>query len=91
MLHTKGAPFAELVLGDETLLDEALLDELMANSVLINRPLVVSMLLKIDFGSIGSVRQHLKGVGVTLFVNWAVKSFSMAPRDRFGVLVTALQ
>jgi ACR3 family arsenite transporter len=36
------------------------------------------MLLKIDFGSLGSVRQHWKGVGVTLFINWAVKPFSMA-------------
>ena len=36
------------------------------------------MLLKIDFGALGSVRQHWKGVGVTLFINWAVKPFSMA-------------
>ena len=35
--------------------------------------MIVPMLLKIDFGSLGSVRQHWKGVGVTLFVNWAVK------------------
>lgn len=40
--------------------------------------MIVPMLLKIDFGAIGSVRQHWKGVGVTLFVNWAVKPFSMA-------------
>lgn len=40
--------------------------------------MIVPMLLKIDFGSLGSVRQHWKGVGVTLFVNWAVKPFSMA-------------
>lgn len=40
--------------------------------------MIVPMLLKIDFGALGSVRQHWKGVGVTLFVNWAVKPFSMA-------------
>ncbi len=40
--------------------------------------MIVPMLLKIDFGALGSVREHWKGVGVTLFVNWAVKPFSMA-------------
>jgi len=40
--------------------------------------MIIPMLLKIDFGSLGSVRQHWKGVGVTLFINWAVKPFSMA-------------
>lgn len=40
--------------------------------------MIVPMLLKIDFGALGSVRQHWRGVGVTLFINWAVKPFSMA-------------
>ena len=40
--------------------------------------MIIPMLLKIDFGALGPVRQHLKGVGVTLFINWAVKPFSMA-------------
>jgi len=40
--------------------------------------MIVPMLLKIDFGALGSVRRHWRGVGVTLFVNWAVKPFSMA-------------
>lgn len=40
--------------------------------------IIVPMLLKIDFGALSSVRQHWKGVGVTLLVNWAVKPFSMA-------------
>ena len=35
--------------------------------------MIVPMLLKIDFGALGSIRQHWKGVGVTLFINWAVK------------------
>ncbi|QZP09744.1 ACR3 family arsenite efflux transporter [Caenibius sp. WL] len=40
--------------------------------------MIVPMLLKIDFGALAAVRQHWRGVGVTLFVNWAVKPFSMA-------------
>ncbi|MFN3725570.1 MAG: ACR3 family arsenite efflux transporter [Allosphingosinicella sp.] len=40
--------------------------------------MIVPMLLKIDFAALGQVRQHLRGVGVTLFINWAVKPFSMA-------------
>lgn len=40
--------------------------------------MILPMLLKIDFHSIQEVRKHWKGVGVTLFVNWAVKPFSMA-------------
>ncbi len=40
--------------------------------------MIVPMLLKIDFGALGSIRRHWKGVGVTLFINWAVKPFSMA-------------
>jgi ACR3 family arsenite transporter len=40
--------------------------------------MIIPMLTKIDFGALASVRQHWKGVGVTLFINWAVKPFSMA-------------
>ncbi len=40
--------------------------------------MIIPMLLRIDFAAIGQVRQHLRGIGVTLFVNWAVKPFSMA-------------
>ncbi len=40
--------------------------------------MIVPMLLKIDFGAMGEVRAHWKGIGVTVFVNWAVKPFSMA-------------
>lgn len=40
--------------------------------------MILPMLLKIDFHSLAEVRQHWKGVGVTLFINWAVKPFSMA-------------
>jgi arsenite transporter len=40
--------------------------------------MIIPMLLKIDLTALGSVSQHWKGVGVTLFINWAVKPFSMA-------------
>jgi arsenite transporter len=40
--------------------------------------MIVPMLLKIDFAALGQVRSHARGIGVTLFVNWAVKPFSMA-------------
>ena len=40
--------------------------------------MVIPMLLKVDFGALGQVRRHWRGIGVTLFVNWAVKPFSMA-------------
>lgn len=40
--------------------------------------MIVPMLMKIDFRALGEVRRHWRGIGVTLFVNWAVKPFSMA-------------
>jgi arsenite transporter len=40
--------------------------------------MIVPMLLKVDFGALQQVTTHWRGIGVTLFVNWAVKPFSMA-------------
>jgi ACR3 family arsenite transporter len=40
--------------------------------------MIIPMLLKVDFGALHQVRRHWRGIGVTLFVNWAVKPFSMA-------------
>lgn len=40
--------------------------------------MVIPMLVKVDFGALNEVRQHVRGIGVTLFVNWLVKPFSMA-------------
>ena len=40
--------------------------------------MIIPMLLKVDFGAMRQVGQHWRGIGVTLFVNWAVKPFSMA-------------
>ncbi len=40
--------------------------------------MIIPMLVKVDFGALHEVRQHVRGIAVTLFVNWAVKPFSMA-------------
>ncbi|MEY4598485.1 MAG: hypothetical protein RLZZ445_1282 [Pseudomonadota bacterium] len=40
--------------------------------------MIIPMLLRIDFAALGQVRSHWRGIGVTLFINWAVKPFSMA-------------
>jgi len=40
--------------------------------------MIIPMLLKIDFSSMNHVKEHWRGIGVTLFINWAVKPFSMA-------------
>ncbi len=40
--------------------------------------MIIPMLMKIDFAAPGQLRRHWRGIGVTLFVNWAVKPFSMA-------------
>ncbi|PJN93085.1 arsenical-resistance protein, partial [Amaricoccus sp. HAR-UPW-R2A-40] len=40
--------------------------------------MIIPMLVRIDFASLGKVGAYWRGIGVTLFVNWAVKPFSMA-------------
>ncbi|GAB3372762.1 arsenic resistance protein [Azotobacter armeniacus] len=40
--------------------------------------MIIPMLMKIDFGALHEVREQKAGMGITLFVNWAVKPFSMA-------------
>ena len=40
--------------------------------------MIIPMLLKIDFAALARVKDHWRGIGVTLFINWAVKPFSMA-------------
>lgn len=40
--------------------------------------MIIPMLLKIDLKALKNVGEHWRGIGVTLFVNWAVKPFSMA-------------
>ena len=40
--------------------------------------MIIPMLVKVDFGALHEVKKHVRGIGVTLFVNWLVKPFSMA-------------
>ncbi|MFY0479893.1 ACR3 family arsenite efflux transporter [Achromobacter marplatensis] len=40
--------------------------------------MIIPMLLKVDFGAMDQIKRHWRGIGVTLFINWAVKPFSMA-------------
>ena len=40
--------------------------------------MIIPMLVKIDFAALGQVKEHWRGIGVTLFINWGVKPFSMA-------------
>jgi len=40
--------------------------------------MIIPMLVKVDFGALSEMKQHARGIGVTLFVNWLVKPFSMA-------------
>jgi ACR3 family arsenite transporter len=40
--------------------------------------MIIPMLLKIDFSALHHVKEHWKGIGVTLFINWAIKPFTMA-------------
>ncbi len=40
--------------------------------------MIIPMLVKVDFSAMHEVRRHVRGIGVTLFVNWLVKPFSMA-------------
>lgn len=40
--------------------------------------MIIPMLVKIDFGALHQVKAHWRGMGITLFINWGVKPFSMA-------------
>lgn len=40
--------------------------------------MIIPMLMRVDFAALGQVKDHWRGIGVTLIVNWAVKPFSMA-------------
>jgi len=47
--------------------------------------MIIPMLMKVDFGALRQVGRHWRGIGVTLFVNWAVKPFSMAALGAFFI------
>ncbi|MDR0776735.1 MAG: ACR3 family arsenite efflux transporter [Azonexus sp.] len=59
--------------------------------------MIIPMLVKVDFSALHEVKQHVRGIGVTLFVNWLVKPFSMAflgwlfIRNQFAPLLPADQ
>ena len=40
--------------------------------------MIIPMLMRIDFAALPLVKQHVRGIAVTLLVNWLVKPFSMA-------------
>jgi len=40
--------------------------------------MIIPMLMKVDFAALSQVSRHWRGIGVTLFINWAVKPFTMA-------------
>lgn len=40
--------------------------------------MIIPMLVKVDFGALHEIKQHYRGIGITLFVNWLIKPFSMA-------------
>jgi arsenite transporter len=47
--------------------------------------MIIPMLIKIDFAALGQVKEHWRGIGVTLLINWAVKPFSMAALGWFFI------
>lgn len=47
--------------------------------------MIIPMLMKVDFGAMRQVGRHWRGIGVTLFINWAVKPFSMAALAAFFI------
>lgn len=40
--------------------------------------MIIPMLVKVDFKAMHQVKDHIRGIGITLFINWLVKPFSMA-------------
>jgi len=40
--------------------------------------MIIPMLVKVDFAALGEVRNHWRGIGVTLLINWVIKPFGMA-------------
>ena len=47
--------------------------------------MIIPMLVKIDFASLGQVSRHWRGISVTLIVNWAIKPFTMAAMAWFFI------
>lgn len=49
--------------------------------------MIVPMLMKVNFAALHEVRRHWKGIAITLFVNWAVKPFSMVVLGWFFIRI----
>ncbi len=47
--------------------------------------MIIPMLIRIDFAALGRVKEHWRGIGVTLLINWAIKPFSMAALGWFFI------
>ncbi len=73
-----GVGFGQIAPGLFRILGEATLAEVNLPVAALVWLMIVPMLLKIDLAALGQVRRHWRGIGVTLFINWAVKPFSMA-------------
>jgi arsenite transporter len=73
-----GIALGRLVPAPFQLLGRATIAEVNIPVALLVWLMIVPMLLKIDFAALHEVRAHWRGIAVTLFINWAVKPFSMA-------------
>jgi ACR3 family arsenite transporter len=73
-----GIALGRLVPAPFQLLGRATIAEVNIPVALLVWLMIVPMLLKIDFAALHEVRAHWRGMAVTLFINWAVKPFSMA-------------
>ncbi len=73
-----GVAFGQIAPGLFRILGEATVAEVNLPVAALVWLMIVPMLLKIDLAALGQVRRHWRGIGVTLFINWAVKPFSMA-------------
>jgi ACR3 family arsenite transporter len=73
-----GVVFGQVAPGLFRILGEATVAEVNLPVAALVWLMIVPMLLKIDPLALGQVRRHWRGIGVTLFINWAVKPFSMA-------------
>lgn len=47
--------------------------------------MIIPMLVKIDFAALGQVKDHWRGISVTLLINWGIKPFSMAALGLFFI------
>jgi ACR3 family arsenite transporter len=47
--------------------------------------MIIPMLVNIDFAALNRVREHWRGIGVTLLINWVIKPFSMAALGWFFI------